>query len=161
MQHHGYLGVAGGAKSEDTSMTAIQAGAGIANKIAGVIGTLYEGNLMPNIQGGNNNTADVVWASENNGFVFKCMRASLEDLKIHDDYFTRFGYAIKKLETPNITGRTYWNYIEIGDTEEIGYGDVPNKFMEEINKACRRGTTIWHSHDNIGNWDLTNSIVTT
>ena len=70
------------------------------------------------------------------------------------------GYAINKTETPNITGRKYWNYVEIGDSDEIGYGDVPHKFMDEINKAFRRGTTIWHSHDNIGSWDLVNTIVT-
>ena len=89
------------------------------------------------------------------------MRSKKQYLKIIDDYFTRFGYAIKSLEMPNITGRTYWNYVEIGDEEEIGYGDVPHKFMDQINKACRKGVTIWHNHTNIGNWDLTNTIVST
>lgn len=69
------------------------------------------------------------------------------------------GYAIKRIVSPNIVGRTYWNYVEIGDTEEIGYGEVPSKFMDIINNACRRGTTIWHSHDNIGNYTLNNSII--
>ena len=61
---------------------------------------------------------------------------------------------------PNLRGRTYWNYIEIGDSEEIGYGTVPNKYMDVINNIARKGTTIWHNHDNIGNWDLANTIVT-
>ena len=87
------------------------------------------------------------------------MRAKTEYLKIIDDYFTRFGYAIKKLELPNITGRKYWNYIEIGQNEEIGYGDVPAKFMDVINNTCRRGVTIWHNHDNLGNYSLNNTIV--
>ena len=32
----------------------------------------------------------------------------------------RFGYAVKSLAMPNITGRAYWNYVEIGASEEIG-----------------------------------------
>ena len=87
------------------------------------------------------------------------MRAKTEYLKIIDDYFTRFGYAIKKLELPNITGRKYWNYIEIGQNEEIGYGDVPTRFMDIINNTCRRGVTIWHNHDNLGNYSLNNEII--
>lgn len=87
------------------------------------------------------------------------MRAKTEYLKIIDDYFTRFGYAIKSFEMPNITGRKYWNYVEIGANEEIGYGEVPSKFMETINNSCRRGVTIWHNHANIGNYALNNTIV--
>lgn len=60
---------------------------------------------------------------------------------------------------PNITGRMYWNYVEIGANEEIGYGEVPGKFMDTINNACRRGVTIWHNHANVGNYNLNNTIV--
>jgi hypothetical protein len=70
------------------------------------------------------------------------------------------GYKTIRVVSPNLTGRTYWNYIEIGPHEEIGYGDVPTKYMEEINKACRTGVTIWHNHANIGNYTLNNTIVT-
>ena len=70
-----------------------------------------------------------------------------------------FGYKICKLENPNINGRRYWNYIEIGGSEEIGTGEVPSKFMETINNACRRGVTIWHNHANVGNYNLNNDIV--
>ena len=87
------------------------------------------------------------------------MRPKLEYLRIIDDYFTRFGYKINRLTLPNITGRKNWNYVEIGANEEIGYGSVPSKFMDEINNACRRGITIWHNHDNVGNFNLDNSII--
>ena len=87
------------------------------------------------------------------------MRAKTQFLKIIDDYYTRFGYAIKSLETPNITGRKYWNYVEIGSSECIGYGEVPTIFMNDINNACRKGVTIWHNHSNIGNYSLNNVII--
>ena len=79
-------------------------------------------------------------------------------MKIIDDYFTRFGYKINNLELPNIVGRRNWNYLEIGQSENIGYGSVPSSYMEEINNACRKGVTIWHNHSNIGNYNLDNSI---
>lgn len=130
----------------------------VAGNIAGLIGQFYQASLLPSITGGNN-SGDVNFSSGKNTFIIYHMRAKTEYLKIIDDYFTRFGYAIKKLELPNITGRKYWNYIEIGQNEEIGYGDVPTKFMDVINNTCRRGVTIWHNHSNIGNYSLDNKII--
>ena len=130
----------------------------VAGNVAGLIGQFYQASLLPSISGGNN-SGDVNFSSGKNTFMFYHMRAKTEYLKIIDDYFTRFGYAIKKLELPNITGRKYWNYIEIGQNEEIGYGDVPTKFMDTINNACRRGVTIWHNHANVGNYSLNNEII--
>lgn len=132
--------------------------ASVAGNIAGLIGEFRNAILAPNITGGNN-TGDVNFSARKNTFSLYHMRAKDEYMKIIDDYFTRYGYKIMRLENPNITGRTYWNYVEIGSNEDIGYGDVPTKYMEEINKACRKGVTIWHSHDNIGNYSLNNTIV--
>lgn len=129
----------------------------VAGNIANTIGQFYQASLLPNISGGQA-TGDVIWAFDRNKFSFRQMRVKTEYLKIIDDYFTRFGYAIKSLELPNITGRRYWNYVEIGGNEEIGYGDVPSKYMEIINNACRRGVTIWHNHANVGNYSLDNII---
>lgn len=130
----------------------------VAGTVAGTIGQFNQASLMPNIAGGQA-TGDVLWACNRNKFTFREMRAKTEYLRIVDDYFTRFGYAIKSLELPNITGRRYWNYVEIGASEEIGYGEVPSKYMDIINNACRRGVTIWHNHANVGNYTLNNTIV--
>lgn len=130
----------------------------VAGNIGNTIGQFYQASLLPNINGGQAN-GDVIWACNRNMFSFRQMRVKTEYLKIIDDYFTRFGYAVKSLAMPNITGRRYWNYVEIGSSEEIGYGDVPSKYMDIINNACRRGVTIWHNHTNIGNYSLNNTIV--
>ena len=133
----------------------ILSGAGMT---ANVIGQFHKESLAPNISGGQA-TGDIIWATDTNKFVFRQMRVKNEYLQIIDDYFTRYGYAIKRVITPNITGRRYWNYVEIGQQEEIGYGSVPNKFMDIINNACRKGVTIWHEHDNIGKFNLNNTII--
>lgn len=130
----------------------------VAGNIGNQIGQFYQASLLPNINGGQAN-GDVIWTCNRNMFTFRQMRVKTEYLKIIDDYFTRFGYAVKSLAMPNITGRRYWNYVEIGASEEIGYGEVPSKFMDTINNACRRGVTIWHNHANLGNYSLNNTIV--
>lgn len=86
------------------------------------------------------------------------MRPKKEYLQIIDDFFTRFGYKINRVKIPNISGRRYWNYVEIGNSEDIGYGSVPSIYMEQINNSARKGVTIWHNHNNIGNYSLSNTI---
>lgn len=153
--------VATGVVSGATQMALGSVGTGIATvggTVANLIGNLHQASLLPSISGGNN-TGDVNFSSGKNTFYFRRLRVKTEYMRIIDDYFTRFGYKTIRVVSPNLTGRTYWNYIEIGPHEEIGYGDVPTKYMEEINKACRTGVTIWHNHSNIGNYTLNNTIV--
>ena len=147
-----------GSSGSNSIIPEINLGVNISKTIFDTIGTFYSGALMPNIDGGQN-TGDVTWAGERNTFTFKFMRAKNENLIAIDNYFTRFGYKVNVLKVPNITGRTYWNYVEIGASEDIGYGDVPSNYMEVINNACRRGVTIWHNHANLGNYSLNNTIV--
>lgn len=130
----------------------------ISNTIANTIGQFYQASLLPNISGGQAQ-GDISFSASSMGFTFRQMRVKTQFLRIIDDYFTRFGYAIKKIDNPHLTGRRYWNYIEIGVNESIGYGSVPSKYMEEINSACRKGVTIWHDHDNLGDFSLNNTIV--
>ncbi len=130
----------------------------VASTIANTIGQFRQASLLPNIKGGQA-VGDISFSASSMGFTYRQMRVKTEFLRIIDDYFTRFGYAIKRIDTPHLTGRRNWNYVEIGSTESIGYGDVPSKYMEQINNACRRGVTIWHTHDNIGDFSLDNSIV--
>ena len=88
------------------------------------------------------------------------MRCKDEYMKQIDSYFSMFGYQINEIKTPNITGRTNYNFIKISSNDDIGYGNVPSKDLSVINKVCRRGVTIWHNHANLGNYSVTNTIVT-
>ena len=63
------------------------------------------------------------------------------------------------MKISNITRRSIFNYIKISQDDSIGFENVPSKFMEIINNACRRGTTVWHNHANIGDYSLNNTIV--
>ena len=130
----------------------------VAGNIPNIIGQFYSASLLPSIQGGNN-TGDVNFVSNANNVLIYEYKVKDQFLKVIDDYFTRFGYKINDITMPNIIGRRNWNYIEIPSSESIGYGTVPSQYMEQINNACRKGVTIWHNHDNLGNFNLDNSIV--
>lgn len=88
---------------------------------------------------------------ESFGFTIQVMSIRAEYARLIDDYFDRYGYATNELKTPNLDGNTH-NYVKISNDSCIGYGTVPPKFMNEINNIFRRGTTLWASHDGIGNY---------
>ena len=121
-------------------------------------------DMTPNQAKGNTNCSDINFSDSNVGlFTIYKMSVKEEYAKIIDDYFSRYGYRINLVKIPNITGRTNFNYIEIGMSEEIGYSNkeisVPTKDMQNINQICRNGVTIWHNHTILGNFTIDNSIV--
>lgn len=130
-----------------------------AANIASTIGSMVQASMGSNTAQGNANAGDVNFSQNLTRFKIAHMRPKKEYLEIIDDYFSRYGYKINRVKQPNIVGRTYWNYVEIGATEEIGNGSVPSSFMNQINGACRKGVTIWHNHENVGNFALNNTIV--
>lgn len=124
---------------------------------------IYQHSLVPPQAEGNTNNGDVTWSVLANRIYLYAMTIKEEYARILDDYFTRTGYKINRLKIPNITGRTYFNYVQIGDSENIGYSTsdkipVPKNAMETINNIYRRGTTVWHAHVHVGNYAVDNSI---
>lgn len=130
----------------------------VAGSIGNIIGQFHDAMIKPNIQG-STNTGNVQFVSNRIRYDFYKMCCKPEYMAIIDNYFSRFGYKINKVKQPNITGRRNWNYVEIASSDDIGYGTVPANFMSTINNACRNGVTIWHSHDNLGNYSLANDIL--
>ena len=75
-----------------------------------------------------------------------------------DDYFTKFGYAINRIKTPNRNVRPNWTY-----TKTIGCvitGSVPSDDIKKICSIYDKGVTFWNNGSNIGNYSLNNSPVT-
>lgn len=154
----GISGVATNIGSGNLTGAGMSVASGLSN-IASAVMQKKQHNMIPPTVNGQLNSADVNVASGNNTFHFYKMSVKAEFARIIDDYFTRYGYQINRIKNPNITGRQNYNYIEIGSSEEIGNGNVPVSFMSTINNVCRRGVTIWHNHDNMGNYNVSNNIV--
>ena len=119
----------------------------------------YQHSLIPQQAKGNTNTGDVVYASSKMDFPCYKMTIRAEYARVIDDFFSAFGYMVNRVKDPNIIGRHYWNYVQIGSSEKIGYGNVPHDAMDEINRIFQTGVTIWHDHAHIGDYNLTNNIV--
>ena len=138
------------------------------DNIASTIGEFYKASLLPNIEGGGQNTGDVSYSAGSTAFNCMRMRAKPEYLKIIDDYFTKFGYKVNRLKVPEFGSRLYWNYVQIAKEDTIGIPSIvdngvikttPDNSFEVINNITRKGVTIWHDHDYIGNYGLPNTIL--
>ena len=88
---------------------------------------------------------------------YRLLKESLifEQAKMIDDYFTRFGYAIKKTQIPNRNARPHWTYVKtIGCVIE---GSCPADVEATICSIYDNGITFWNNPDEIGDYSLDNS----
>ena len=136
---------------------------GLFNQQAQYLSERYQRALTGEQVKGNINAGDVTFASDQMYFSYFKMSIKREFARKIDEYFNKFGYQVNEVKSPNVTGRPYWNFIQIGSYENIGYPTnttmaVPANSMEKINNIYRSGVTIWHDHANIGNYSLDNSI---
>ena len=127
----------------------------IVNNVASIIGDFYSAKLLPSTSAGSN-VGDVAFCTYSLRFDYYNMILNDEELRIIDNYFTRFGYKVNTLKIPEFNSRTYWNFVKIADGENIGYGEIPSKAMDTINRFFRNGVSVWHSHANLGNFSLAN-----
>ena len=132
--------------------------------IGSSVKTMYEHSLIPATAKGNLNSGDVMTANFENTFHYYNMSIKEEYARVIDDYFDKYGYKTNRCKLPNQIGRRYWNYVQIGASEDIGYStnstrSVPTSSMLTINNIYRNGVTIWHSHENLGDYSLTNDII--
>ena len=139
--------------------------AGLFSQQAQYLSERYQRGLVPIQANGNINAGDVTYAIDNKYFTYYQMSIRREYAVILDKYFNRFGYQVNEVKLPNQTGRPYWNFVQIGGYENIGYStsatrSVPADSMEIINSIYRNGVTIWHDHTNLGNYSLDNSLPT-
>ena len=141
--------------SVDTASSGILAGV---NTAMDLIGDFKQATMLPDSVHGTNN-GDINWSSTYNTFCYKKMRCEDEYLRIIDEYFTKYGYKINRVKQPNITSRTYFNYLKIASGEKLATGNVPLLALNEINQIAQNGVTIWHNVANIGNYNLNNTII--
>lgn len=114
-------------------------------------------NMLSGVSGGNLNSGDVVTASNKNTFHFYKMSVRSEFAKIIDDYFSKYGYKVNRVETPKVRTRQNWNYLKT-----IGFnlkGNIPQTEMEEIKAMFDGGVTIWHNPNTIYDYSQSNGII--
>ena len=151
--------------------TGVGVGAGAGLMIGGAAGIFnnmqsnYQASLKPDQAKGNQNAGDILFADGLVNPTINEMSLKREIAISIDNYFSKFGYKINKTKVPNQTGRTNWNYVQIGNEEILCYQKtdvvaIPAQDLVNINKLYQRGITLWHSHSALGDYTLSNTIVT-
>lgn len=128
--------------------------------IASTLASVYQHSLIPPQAEGNVNGGDVCASNKKNTFTLQNMQVREEMARVIDAYFSRFGYKVNEVKTPSLTSRTKFNFIKIGGLDELVSGNIPALDLEEINRVFRKGVTIFHSYNDIGNYTISNPIVT-
>lgn len=126
--------------------------------IAGTVAQVYEKSLTPKTAKGGVNQGDLTFA-QRLGFNFYHYSIKSEYAKIADAYLSRFGYKVNEVKTPNLNSRSKFNFIKVGGMDEIISGNIPATALEEINGIFRKGVTIFHNYNDIGNYTISNPIV--
>lgn len=109
----------------------------------------------PHNNGGN--TPDYLTSNRIKGFWFYHRTIRREFAEIIDQYFSRFGYACKRIKVPNIHARAYWTYTKTVGCEVSG--PVPSDVISTVQSIFDSGITFWADPNNFGNYSLDNIII--
>ena len=90
----------------------------------------------------------------NFGFEIYRMAISGEYAKIIDNFFERFGYAVKLNKVPNMDTRPHWNYVKT--TDAYITGNCPEEYLKQIIANFNHGITFWKVPSEVGNYTLNN-----
>ena len=112
--------------------------------------------IMPDQAHGTTNASDINFAWHR-CFTGMKMSVRAEYARIIDDFFSKFGYKINRVKTPNVTGRTNWNYVKT--IECYIRGDIPQEDILEIQGMFDKGITFWHNASTFGDYSQSNGIV--
>lgn len=113
--------------------------------------------LLPPQFGGNINSGDVMFSINNLNIMYSNMSIDAEHAMAIDDYFTKFGYATNQLKEPNLTGRPFWNYVQISSDDTYYKSGATADVLEELNNILRSGVTIWHDYNSMYDYEQDNS----
>ena len=113
---------------------------------------------MPPQAKGNINAGDLINGLGLDQFIIYQMSVRYEFAKICDDFLSAYGYRVNEQKTPNVTGRTYWNYVK---TRECNIeADIPQEHLQQIKDMFNKGVTFWHDPTKFLDYSQSNTIVT-
>lgn len=135
---------------------------GFTGTISGIYNALHQftiAQMTPDQARGNINGGDINFSySDSGGFSLYNMTIKQEYAKIIDEYFNAYGYQVNTYKIPNITGRTYWNYVKTIGCNLLG--DIPQQDLEKIKEIFNNGVTMWHNPSYFLDYSQNNTIVT-
>lgn len=85
---------------------------------------------------------------------YKCLKIKAEYARIIDDYFTMYGYAIRRVKVPNRNARPHWTFTKTAGCVVVG--SVPADDIRSICSIYDNGITFWKKPDEVGDYTLDN-----
>ena len=132
------------------------AGLGIVGTVMGKLSERYSASIKADISGGNFSNGNANIPKGMNNVFYSRMSVTAQYARMIDDYFTMFGYAVKRCKVPNRNARPHWNYVKtIGCTLT---GSVPADAMRHLCQIYDHGITFWNNGDEVGRYDLNNAM---
>lgn len=147
----GFMGLAGGAMSGMTKSGVLS---DVVNELTG--SSTYR---MPNETRGTMNT-DIMVQSRQKNFYFRKMCITPERMRMIDDYFTMYGYAVKKVITPVINVRPAYTYVKtiackISPKQNVS---IPGSDMSIIEHMFDDGKRFWRASATVGDYTVNNQV---
>lgn len=128
---------------------------GVISAVTKITQSLHEANHQSSALHGDAKTSLVLPMIKNVKFVFTKESLRPEILRIYDDYFTRFGYAQKKVMFPNLVARERWTYVQT-----VGFefnGEINDTDTKKIKSIFDNGVTFWRNPNDVGHYELDNN----
>lgn len=150
-------------QQDRATINGISAGTGVVQNVLGDVATYRTHKDTPDSLGGSVSQSAVLNSIGEFGFTIYDMGLRARDAKIIDDFFSKYGYAVKRVKLPNIEAsvanlRPHWNYIKTkGCTLSSEY--LPASASRIIEQVYDKGITFWKQFSEVGNYNLDNSPV--
>lgn len=144
-----------GSAATGNAIGTIRNGLSFATSIAGALATVYEHSIMPNQAHGSTGATTMAALGLLN-FAFMHKHITPEFAAIIDDYFDKYGYATHRVKIPNRNVRPHWTYTKTIGCEVNGL--VPSDDVRKICNIYDKGITFWTKGENVGKYNLDNSV---
>lgn len=85
-----------------------------------------------------------------------CKHITYQYARIVDEYFSMYGYAVKRVKQPARNNRPSWNYVKTRGCTIQGY--LPSSDMVAICAIYDKGVTFWNKAVNVGDYSANNNL---
>lgn len=135
----------------------------VTGAMSGVLGTVenaltkgYQASIAADQYRGSSNTGSTLTAAKQNNIYYGRVCVSDEYARMIDDFFTMYGYAIRKVQHPNIYARPHYCYLKTVGCNIAG--SVPADDTRKICQIHDAGITYWDSDVTPGDYSVDNTV---
>lgn len=117
----------------------------------------YTASVQADTIHGTIGSGNVAFAMGRPGYYTVRMTQPFVTMKKIDAYFNMYGYAVNRLTYVNLTARPHWTYCRVSDIQ-LANPSMPSDELSEIKAIFENGIRFWIKMDELGNFDLDNSV---